>query len=288
MTACGSWPVLVKHGSFHMRMLLASTMSRRSSPCVPDMQGTMTRLNDAAPAAWQQEKTVQWYLDSVRGAIPFAREQFAVMLRIIENGRQPVRRFLDLGAGDGVLSAVLLARYLAAEPVLVDFSPPMLAAAKERLAPVATQPKFVQADLATPVWRESVEAYAPFDAIVSSFAIHHLEDERKQALYAELLDLLTPVGTFAHIEHVAPDTPWMARAFEEGMIDAIWEYGQRSDQALTREAAAAAYASRLDRDDNRLAPLDVQCAWLRDAGYTEVTAPFRWYEIAVFGGYRPA
>ena len=248
----------------------------------------MIQQDDPALAAWQREKTVRWFLGSVRGAIPFAQEQIAVMLRIVANGRQPVRRFLDLGAGDGVLSAVLLARYPAAETVLVDFSPPMLAAAKEQLAPLENQPAFVQANLTTPAWREAVEAYAPFDAIVSSFAIHHLEDERKQALYAELLDLLTPVGTFAHIEHVAPDTPWMARAFEEGMIDAIWEYGRRSDYALTRDAAATAYANRLDRDANRLAPLDTQCAWLRDAGYTQVTAPFRWYEIAVFGGHRPA
>jgi hypothetical protein len=80
----------------------------------------------------------------------------------------------------------------------------------------------------------------------------------------------------------------MARIFEEAMIDAVWEYGRRSDSALTRDAAAAAYASRLDRDANRLAPLDTQCVWLRDAGYTQVTAPFRWYEIAVFGGHRPA
>src|SRR5215204_5445057 len=242
------------------------------------MKDPMTRQDRPARslAAWQQEKTVRWFLDSVRGAIPFAREQFAVMLRIVEDGRQPVGRFLDPGAGDGVLSAVMLARYPAAEPVLADFSRPMLAAAKERLAPLATQPTFVEADLATLAWRGAVEAYTPFDAIVSSFAIHHLEDERKRALYAELLDLLTPVGTFAHIEHVAPDAPWMARVFEEAMIDAIWDYGRRADQALTRDAAATAYANRIDRDANRLAPLDVQCAWLREAGYTQITAPFRW------------
>ena len=248
----------------------------------------MVRQDDPAPAAWQREKTVRWYLDSVRGAIPFAQEQFAVALQIVANGRQPVRRFLDLGTGDGVLSAVLLARYPAAEPVLVDFSPSMLTAARERLAPLAGQLVFLDADLATPPWRAAVAAHAPFDAIVSSFAIHHLEDERKHALYGELLDLLTPGGTFAHIEHVAPDAPWMARAFEEAMIDAIWEHGRHSDQMLTRDAAAAAYANRLDRDANRLAPLDLQCAWLRDAGFTQVTAPFRWYEIAVFGAYRPA
>src|SRR5215203_5755355 len=131
------------------------------------MKDPMTRqdLPALALAAWQQEKTVRWFLDSVRGAIPLAREQFAVMLRIIENGRQPVGRFLDLGAGDGVLTAVLLARYPTAQPMLVDFSPPMLAAAKERIAPVETSPTFVEADLATPFWREAIEAHAPFDVI---------------------------------------------------------------------------------------------------------------------------
>ena len=57
------------------------------------------------------------------------------MLDIIANGRQPVSRFLDLGAGDGPLSAVLLSRYPAAEPVLLDFSPPMLDAARDGSRP---------------------------------------------------------------------------------------------------------------------------------------------------------
>ncbi|MBW3633749.1 MAG: class I SAM-dependent methyltransferase, partial [Chloroflexi bacterium] len=231
--------------------------------------------------------TVRFYLDSVRGAIPFAHEQFTAMLDIIANGRQPVRRFLDLGAGDGALSAVLLSRYPTAEPVLLDFSPPMLDAARERLTPLTTRPTLIAADLATPAWLDTVTGHAPFDAIVSGFAIHHLEDERKRALYGEVLEMLSPGGTFAHIEHVAPDTPWMARAFDEAMIDAIWQHGRRTDPALTREAAAAAYASRLDRDANRLAPLETQLSWLHGAGYTQVATPFRWYELAVFGGYRP-
>jgi hypothetical protein len=33
-------------------------------------------------------------------------------------------------------------------------------------------------------------------------------------------------------------------------------------------------------------PLASQCAWLREAGFVDVVAPFRWYELAVFGGYR--
>lgn len=36
-----------------------------------------------------------------------------------------------------------------------------------------------------------------------------------------------------------------------------------------------------------LAPLDRQCEWLREREFTDVVAPFRWYEIAVFGGRCP-
>ncbi|MDF3039731.1 MAG: uncharacterized protein K0Q71_2437, partial [Thermomicrobiales bacterium] len=64
----------------------------------------MTRCD----AAWQSNGTVRYYLDSVRGAIPFAAEQMTVMLRMVSRGRQPVARFLDVGCGDGFVSAVML------------------------------------------------------------------------------------------------------------------------------------------------------------------------------------
>jgi tRNA (cmo5U34)-methyltransferase len=235
---------------------------------------------------WQGEDHVRWYLESVRGAIPLCQEQFAVMVQMVAASRAPVRRFLDVGAGAGALSAVLLAHYPEAQAVLVDFSPPMLEAARLRLPATAAGPAFHAADLATPAWREAVVVHAPFDAIVSGFAIHHLEDERKRALYGELHDLLAPGGAFAHIEHVAPEAAWVARAYDEGMIDALWDYARRAGDGQTRAEIAAEYETRPDRAANRLAPLEIQLQWLRDAGFRDVAAPFRWYELAVFGGYR--
>src|SRR5690606_8230246 len=155
------------------------------------------------------------------------REQFAIMVQFIEAGPRPVQRFLDLGAGDGALSAVLLANYPTAQAVLVDFSPPMLEAASARLAARATPPVVLEADLAHPPWRDAVAHQPPLDAIVSGFAIHHLADERKQTLYAELLPLLAPGGTFVNIEHVAPEAAWVSRAFDDGMIAGIVEHAAR-------------------------------------------------------------
>lgn len=235
---------------------------------------------------WRDDETVHYYLESVRGAIPFAVEQVAVVLRMLEQG-PPSGRFLDVGCGDGFLSAAMLGAHPGAEAVLVDFSEPMLNAARTRLGGRAPAPVFVAVDLATPAWLDQVAAHAPYDAIVTGFAIHHLEDDRKRALYGELLGLLTPGGAFVNDEHVAPEAPWMAAAFDEAMIDAVWAHRLRADPATTRDETAAAYAARPDREANRLAPLDRQCDWLREAGFVDVVAPFRWYELAVFGGYRP-
>lgn len=241
---------------------------------------------DRGDAAWQGSESVRWFLDSVRGAIPFAAEQIAVMLQMVAQGRQPITRFLDVGSGDGALTAAMLTRYPAAQAVLVDFSEPMLDAARARFRSQAPPPVIIASDLVSATWTEAVAAHGPYDAIVSGFAIHHLEDDRKRALYGELFALLAPDGVFAHIEHVASGSPWMAQAYDKAMIEAIWRYRQRREPALTHEQAAADYANRPDASANRLAPLDRQCDWLREAGFVDITVPFRWYEIAVFGGFR--
>jgi SAM-dependent methyltransferase len=48
----------------------------------------------------------------------------------------------------------------------------------------------------------AVASQAPFDLIVSGFAIHHQPDERKPELYQEIFGLRKPGGIFLHRELV--------------------------------------------------------------------------------------
>ena len=127
--------------------------------------------------------------------IPHRTEGEAVVLELLPLGRfsPPPQRVLDLGTGDGrLLGLVRLARPGAAG-VALDFSPTMLAAARERFA----------ADPAVTVVAHNLDEPLPdlgvFEAVVSSVAIHHLSPERQRALYGEIFACLAPGGLFANL-----------------------------------------------------------------------------------------
>ena len=180
--------------------MLPSSHYSDSVPCYTTI--LMTQQSEA----WKDEALVRKYLDGVRGAIPLARERIDVMLRLVGATGLPVTSFLDLGCGGGALALAMLERFPKVRATLVDFSEPMLAEARERLAPFGAQCTIVRADLAESSWLAGVEPQAPFAAAVSGYAIHHLTDERKRAL-RRCFGLLRPGAFFNNIEHVSSPIP---------------------------------------------------------------------------------
>ena len=236
---------------------------------------------------WKDPAVVSTFIRETRGGVPYALDQLAVMVRVIAAGQRPVRRILDVGCGSGVVTAAMLARFADAQAVLVDFSEPMLAAARTALAAVDPPPRFVSADLADPAWVESLRGEAPFDAIASSYAIHHLTDARKRALYGELYGLLAPGGVFVNVEHVASAGTWGEALSDALMVDTSVAQLQSRGESTSRDEVAARFATRPDKHANILAPLETQCGWLRDIGFTDVDCFFKVMELAVFGGRKP-
>ena len=237
---------------------------------------------------WKGAALVDTFLDGVRGGIPFAAEQIDVMLRVVAARGAPVRRVADLGCGDGVLTRSLLAAYPAAVATLVDFSEPMLTAARARLADRVPAPRFVAADLARSVWVETVADGAPFDVVVSGYAIHHLPDARKRNLYGEIFALLAPGGMFVNVEHVASRSGWIEAISDAAMIDSLHAFHTTRGAGKSREQIADEYVHRPDKAANILALVEAQCDWLRALGFVDVDCFFKVFELAVFGGRRPA
>lgn len=178
---------------------------------------------------------------------------------LLEKAPADVRRILDLGTGDGHTLALLLGERPGATGVGLDFSELMLSAARERFAGDA-RVELLEHDLGEPL-----PALGSFDLVVSSFAIHHLEDERKRALYREAFDLLEPGGVFANLEHVASPTDRLHLAFFEAIEEPI-ENEDPSD---------------------RTADVETQLGWLREIAFDDVDCHWKWREMALLVGVRP-
>jgi SAM-dependent methyltransferase len=187
--------------------------------------------------------------------IPHRTEGEAVLLEFVPRN---ARRILDLGTGDGRLLALLRIERPSSVGVSLDFSPTMLEAARKR---------FLGDDKVQVIDHnldEQLPQLGSFDAIVSSFAIHHSTDERKRELYAEIYSALVPGGIFCNLEHVASSTP---------------ELHVRFRNALGVTAAE-------EDPSNKLASVEDQLRWLRDIGFENVDCYWKWMELALIGGVK--
>ncbi len=235
---------------------------------------------------WKSEALVNKYLTGMRGAIPLAAEQIDVMVRVVEATAGDVTNIADLGCGDGILAATLLERHREARATLVDFSEPMIGEARKELASYGEACEFRIADLSSRDWVETTVEQAPFDVVVSGYAIHHLTDERKCELYGEIFDLLRPGGVFVNIEHVKSPSKRLRDLSDDMIIDSLYTYNLKQDPTRTREDVADEFVHREDKHGNILSLVEDQCAWLREIGFAEVDCFFKVLELAVFGGQK--
>jgi tRNA (cmo5U34)-methyltransferase len=170
-----------------------------------------------------------------------------------------VRRVLDLGTGDGRLLAMLRVDRPELSTTGLDFSALMLERARGRFSG-DERVELMEHDLSRPL-----PALGRFDAVVSSFAIHHLEHERKRELYGEVLELLEPGGVFANFEHVASPSARLHRDFFNA-INVPIEDADPSD---------------------RLLDVETQLTWLRELGFEDVDCYWKWLEMALLIGVKP-
>jgi tRNA (cmo5U34)-methyltransferase len=203
---------------------------------------------------WQSAEHVRDYMERA-DLISHRGEGEAALLEFIPAA---TRRILDLGTGDGRLLALVRSAHPETEAVAVDFSPAMLEAARKRFA---SDPRV---SVVEHNMDSSLPALGPFDAVISSFAIHHLGHERKRALYREVFGMLNPGGVFCNLEHVASPS---ARLHDEFLL-------------------RIGFTVETEDPSNKLLDLETQLRWLKEIGFADVDCQWKWRELALLVGVR--
>ena len=212
--------------------------------------------------SWQTKNLTDIYLQGVRGAIPFADEQIAILLRIIRHFKPNLDSFLDLGCGDGVLGKALYSNWNGSKGIFIDYSEPMITAAKVNCKEYQGQSVFIVGDFGTVDWIVPVENEIPVDVVVSGFSIHHQNDENKQRVYKEIFDrLLKPGGVFLNLEQVKSPSKEIESLFNEFFLDDMRRFQKENSSLVSMETIEAEFFK--DKKINKLAPVEKQCDWLR-------------------------
>jgi len=222
-------------------------------------------IADWAASAGERERARGAHWKMLAGLLPFeAGDEFT---------------FLDLGAGTGAAARVVLECYRASTAVLADFSPQMIAAGAEALAAYAGRFSYVALDMATGEWPETDPPV--FDAVVTSLCIHHLPDDRKQALFVEIFDRLVPGGWYLNYDPVTAPDP---------VVAAVWQHtADREDPAAASARAHRSPAAHARHANHvrHMIPLDQQLGYLRAAGFEGIDVYWKRLENVIYGGRRP-
>lgn len=165
------------------------------------------------------------YTDMLDRAVPKYREMLWLMLHYIPANFKP-KRILELGSGTGNLTELVLEKFPDAEITVVDISEKILDECKARFQS-SNSINYCQYD-----FKEIEFEIASFDLILSSIAIHHIEDVDKQILFRKINSYLKPKGIFTYLDQCMGETTeiyqknmkmWKTAAFKLGSTKENWK-----------------------------------------------------------------
>jgi tRNA (cmo5U34)-methyltransferase len=215
------------------------------------------------------DEGAQSYDRARRQLVPHFDDFYAAALNLIPFERDASIRVLDLGAGTGVLSAMIAEAFPHADLTLVDISEGMLNQARHRFAGDAARFHFRALDLSKGPLR------GRYQAVVSALAIHHVGDEAKRHLFQNVYHILPDDGVFINADQVLGETPEIHEQYKAAWLRQVREQGVAEDDL-------AAALERMKHDERSTLASQMKC--LQDIGFQMVDCCYQNYGFVVFSG----
>jgi ubiquinone/menaquinone biosynthesis C-methylase UbiE len=241
----------------------------------------MTTSDPHGQHDWHSQQYVEDWIASSATRDEVRRIILRRVVSLIPREADAAIRVLDVGAGYGALSAQVLERFPQAQLVCQDFSEPMFAQARKRLAWASDRVAFTHSDLSDPGWTHALAG--PFDAVVSAIAIHNVRyPERIRAIYSEIFDVVAPGGCFLNYDLIFVSGPAAAAAYDNARGLEGWVQGADGDASPPQAGATERSAH-----DRETITLEQQLGWLREGGFQDVECFWKEMRSAIIGGFRP-
>ncbi|MGH7454556.1 MAG: class I SAM-dependent methyltransferase [bacterium] len=207
--------------------------------------------------------------DIVCAMLPFARDAEITVL--------------DLGTGTGFLVARLLQAFPQAQVIAVDGASAMMQQAQARLGAKSKQLTWKIGSFQQLAGDNDVPE---LDAVVSSFALHHLAAEEKRRLYHALHAKLRDGAWFVNADILVAPYEEIEACYQhlrQVGIQKRWrEHGE--EKSLAAIAAELVELEKKDRDQPL--PLDTDLRLLKEAGFRAVDCFWKETREAVWGGLK--
>ena len=234
---------------------------------------------------WNAEQLAHGYNVAAQRIHPYYEEIQDKILDLIEHLGSKIT-LVDAGGGSGRLLEKFLCRCPASRAILIDQSKSFLNLARQRLQRFGDRARVHAARLQDD-WSPIVDQP---HAIVSMSAIHHLESAEKRELYERLFLSLAPNGVFingdeiranddavylkqckawaAHM-HVLMDQQQVPESIYQPLLQ--WEARNVDGFGIPKSSG-----------DDCHETIEVQCGYLKDAGFASVAVPWQKEMWAIF------
>jgi len=240
----------------------------------------MEQSTDTNADIWKSEEGVQNWTAKTAEREQKRAAHWRFLGELLPFDEQDAFTFLDLGAGTGSAARGILDLHPRSTAILTDFSAQMMSEGQREMEDYEGRFQYVEFDMSTSSWPAAIPA--TLDAVVTSMCIHHLPDDRKQGLFAEIFEHLAPGGWYVNYDPVSSADP---------VVEATWErVNDRDDPeaAGKRLHRSPQEQHRFENHTRYVIPLAQQLDYLRSAGFQGVDVYWKHLENVIYAGRRPA
>ena len=212
------------------------------------------------------------YTENISRWVPYYREMLLNLIQNLPSNFYP-RTVVDLGCGNGNITALLIERFPKAEFILVDASPEMLEACEERFG------KSSAFQYRSSFFQEVDFQDGSIDLVTAGLAIHHLQSFEKEALFSRIYSWLDVGGIVTMFDlyvdrekeprHSEVVANWKRIAFQNQTTQEEWDW-------------IMDHYDKFDHPDS----FEDQIKWLQVGGFSTVKIPWNKEEWGNLQGFK--